>query len=111
MFHGRCSTSRGRGCVRGGWGDPALADAGGEYRRWPQLALRGSAADRAAEAELDDRCASPTLAGELFEPGLGPAVAVVAVEAERMVVGDQVGDGVQVDGVHGCSVARPKLRG
>jgi hypothetical protein len=35
----------------------------------------------------------------------------VAVEAERMVVGDQVGDGVQVDGVHGCSVARPKLRG
>jgi hypothetical protein len=35
----------------------------------------------------------------------------VAVEAERVLAGDQVGDGVQVDGVHGPSVARGGLRG
>ena len=59
-----------------------------------------AAADRAAEPELQDRGASPALGSETLERRLAPAVAVVAVEPEGVSVGDQVGDGVQVDRMH-----------
>lgn len=103
MFHGGCSTGR-------GWRDPAGTRLAGRERWWAELALGRSTADGAAEAELHDRGASPAVAGELFERSDAPAVAVVTVEAEGVLAGEQVGDGVQVDGVHGRSVARGGLR-
>jgi hypothetical protein len=74
------------------------------------LALSGPAADGATEAKLHNWGASPAVANELLERGNAPSVAVVAVEAQRVLAGKQVGDGVQVDGVHGPSVAHRGLR-
>jgi len=110
MFHVGCSTGRAGWDEGGRRDDPALADACGWYRGRAQLALRRSAADRAAETQPDDRGASPAVLGKLVEGRFAPAVAVVAVEPEGMLVGEEVGDGVQVDGVHARSVARGGLK-
>ena len=103
MFHGRCST----GCGRL---DPAGAALCRRHGWWPELALRWTAADGATEAELHNRGAPPAVAGELLERGDAPAVAVVAVETQGVLACEQVGDGAQVDGVHGPSVACGGLR-
>ncbi len=105
MFHDGCSTNSGARNVGGGRRDPA----GAVLCRWhwwrAQLTLRGAAADGAAEAEFHDGCACPAVLGQLFERSFAPAVAMVAVETERVLARDQIGDGVQVDGVHARSVA------
>jgi len=105
MFHGRCSTAFRLHGVFGWRGDPPGAGLGRRECRRAELPLGRAAADRATEAELADRCAPPAVAGELLERGHAPAVAVVTVEAEGVPVRDQVGDRVQVDRVHGPSVA------
>ena len=80
--------------------NPALTGGPRRQGRWAQLALRGAAAHGAAEAELHDRGADPAIAREALERRFAPAVAVVAVEAEGVLVGEQVAHGVQLDGVH-----------
>ena len=62
--------------------------------------MRGAAAHDAAKAQLYDWGAAPAFAGKALERRLGPAVAVGAVEAEGVVAGEEVADGVELDGVH-----------
>jgi hypothetical protein len=69
------------------------------------------AAHHAAKVEPLDRPVGETACGELRQRRLGPAVAARAVETERVVVREQVGDGVQVDRVHARSMALGALRG
>ena len=111
MFHGRCSTVFRLHRVFGRRGDPPGTGLGRRECRRAELTLGRAAADRATEAELADRRASPAVAGELRKRGHAPAVAVVAVEAEGVLVREQVGDGVQVDRVHARSMALGALRG
>jgi hypothetical protein len=68
-------------------------------RGWAQLALGRSAADHATKVEPLDRTIGEAARGEVRQRRLGPAVAAQAVEAERVVVCEQVGDSVQVDRV------------
>jgi hypothetical protein len=71
------------------------------------LALGRAAALSAAKAQFPDRSISQPAADELLEWGLAPAIAAQAVELQGVVAGQQVGDGVQVDGGEHC---RPSLR-
>ena len=111
MFHDRCSTDGGARGVGERWGNPARSGRSGARGGRTKLSLCRAATDRAAEPEFHDGRASPAVLGELLERGLAPAIAVVAVEAERVLARDQVGDGVQVDGVHASSLALGGLTG
>jgi hypothetical protein len=90
--------------------DPPLGRQARRGRR-AELALRGAAAKAAAEAQPGDWCVRPTIPGEALERRLGPAIAVQAVEPEGVAVGNEVGDGVEIHGVHVCSVVHMWLRG
>ena len=80
--------------------NPALPRSPRRHGRGAQLALRGAVAHGAAEPQLHDRGAAPAFAREALERRFGPAVAVVTVETEGVVAGEEVADGVELDGVH-----------
>ena len=64
---------------------------------WAELALAFAAATHAAESESGDRGCALAAGGKPGERGLGPALAVRAVEGERVLVLEQVGDGGETD--------------
>jgi hypothetical protein len=66
----------------------------------------------AAETQAADRAVAEAARDQTLERGLGPAVAVVAIEAERVPAFDQVADGLDADrGAHAGRVDRAEIRG
>ena len=62
------------------------------------VGVRRAAAVDAAEAQCRDGSIGEAAPGEGLERCFTPAVAAQAVELQRVVAREQVGDGVQVDG-------------
>ena len=62
------------------------------------MAFGERAASGAAKAQGRDRPVGQSSVGELIERGCTPAVAAQAVQLQGVVAGQQVGDGVQVNG-------------
>ena len=62
----------------------------------------------AAKAQSRDRPVGQSSVGELLERGCTPTVAAQAVQLQGVVAGQQVGDGVQVNG--GEEHRRPSVR-
>ena len=75
--------------------------------RGPQLPLGRGTATNTAETQEADRAVGEATGGKLRERRLGPALAARAVQTQGVIVLDQVGDGVQVDG---GGHRRPRVR-
>ena len=75
--------------------------------RGPQLPLGRGTATNTAETQEADRAVGEATGGKLRERRLSPALAARAVQTQGVIVLDQVGDGVQVDG---GGHRRPRVR-
>ena len=105
MFHGNVSR-----CSTGGL-HPAGAASGWEFGR-AQLAHCRVTAANTAKPQRANGAIAESAAREFFQWCMRPAIAAPAIEAQRVFVSDQVGDGFDADrGVHRWSVRAVQVQG
>jgi hypothetical protein len=76
--------------------DPSLCGRSANSR-WAQLHARLAAADDTTKSNPSEWRVALAACGELCERCCRPSVAVLAVEAQRVVASEKVGDGVEAD--------------